>query len=456
MKLKLLALLTIPLIFNSAFSAEKNFYIDSFRYEDNIYSGSKKTELGDRTEVEISAKYIYLPGTFARFRFEVSPEESRENNETSRFEILLGHKYQNLEFNLDLELQSNKSGSGGTALGLDLDSEYTNIKWKVTPSFYVSFFPFNFDGEVGEEFRTWDVTRIKTIKGAPTTISNSPTGSEKIVEKTIPGFVVELKPESVKGLSVYAGFGIASYFYPTNKDFNLLTSTTVVSWERKEDRGYKFGTTLDRKSVELKLEFVGHDASEETGSLLESAGSFYLTSRLSRFVFDTEVTVSKAGANPWPTPRGTTWFETTSPFRKVYSDYFGNAKQDWVGKTDLGVSIRAGFELESITPYLLYRYNGEYFVYIENESAHLLRTADETESHGGLHRVGAGAFINHGDWVVNPELEVKNASNPVFGNASDVRSNRLLSTYKKTDYQLSIFVTYDFGGKNKFGPRGNK
>ena len=146
-------------------ATEKNFYIDSFEYEDTVYSRSKKTELGDGTEIEVSAKYIYQPGTFARLRFETSPEENRENNESSKFEIQLGHQYKNLSMNIDLELQTNKSGTGGTVLGLDLDSEYTNINWKMSPRFNLTFYPFNFDGEVGNEFRTWDVTRIKTIEG---------------------------------------------------------------------------------------------------------------------------------------------------------------------------------------------------------------------------------------------------------------------------------------------------
>ncbi|MCO4795560.1 MAG: hypothetical protein KC493_17710 [Bacteriovoracaceae bacterium] len=452
MKLTSLLLLPVLCTLSVAESAEKTFYIDSFQYEDTVYSRSKKTELGDETEIEISAKYIYQPGTFARLRFETSPEENRENNETSKFEIQLGHKYQNVDFSLDLELQTNKSSNGGTALGLDLDSEYTNIKWNISESFSLTFFPFNFDGEVGEEFNTWDVTRIKTIEGAPTTVSNSPTGSEKIIEKTIPGFVLSVKPSAVKGFGVYAGFGVASYFYPTNPSFDLLTNTSATSWERKEDLGYKFGVNLDRDLAKMKIELVGHDSSDETGSLLEYAGSFYLIGGFSGLVFDTEFTISKAGERPWYTPRGTTWFETTSPFRKIYSDYFGNAGQDWIGKTDFGAGLRVGYEMGDVTPYLLYRYNGKNFVYIEDESAHLLRTADETLSHGGLNRFGAGAYIAYGNWVVNPELEIKNASNPVFGNAADERSNRLLSTYRKTDYQLALFVNYDIDGDNLFKP----
>ncbi len=436
----------------TAYAESKSFFIDSFEYEDRVYSRSKKTELGDQTEIEVSAKYIYQPGTFARLRFETSPEENRENNETSKFEIQLGHKYQSVDFNVDLELQTNKSTNGGSALGLDLDSEYTNIKWQINSMFSFTFFPFNFDGEVGKEFNTWDVTRIKTIDGSPTTVSNSPVGSEKIVEKTIPGFVLGITPEAVKGLGLYAGFGVASYFYPTNPSFDLLTNTTATSWERKEDHGYKFGVDLERENLNLKLEYVGHDRSEETGSLLEYAASAYLIAKMSGFVFDAEVTMSKAGQRPWFTPRGTTWFETTSPFRKIYKDYFGNNVQDWIGKTDFATGLRLGYQIGDFTPYFLFRYQGENFIFIENESAHLLRTADETKSHGGLSRIGTGAYLSYGNWVVNPELEVRNASNPVFGNAADVRSNRLLSTYRKTDYLLTFTVSYDIDGDNAFAP----
>lgn len=449
--MRTLTLITTLLFCTAAATAEtKNFYIDNFEYEDNVYSRSKKTELGDQTELEISVKYIYQPGTYARFRFETSPEENREDNETSRFEIQLGHKYENVTFNADLELETDKSNNGGTALGLDLDSEYTNIQWQVTPAFSFTFYPFNFDGEVGEEFGTWDVTRIKTIEGAPTTVSNSPVGSEKIIEKTIPGFVLAFTPQAVSGFEVYAGFGIASYFYPTNTDFDLLTNTSATSWERKEDLGYKAGVSLEKEAIDLKVEFVGHDSAEETGSLLEYAASFYMVGGLKGLVFDTELTMSKAGDRPWYQPRGTTWFETTSPFRKIYSDYFGNNRQNWIGKTDFAASIRFGYEMGNVTPYLLYRYQGENFIFIEDESAHLLRNADETLSHGGLNRFGGGAYLQYGKWLVNPELEVRNASNPVFGNAADVRSNRLLSTYRKTDYQLTINVSYDFDGGKVF------
>jgi hypothetical protein len=450
--LLLLLLLSTSTSSFAAVSQKNQFYIDSFSYEDFVYSRSKKTELGDQVEIEVAAKYIYRAGTYARFRFETSPEENRENNESSKFEFFLSHKYETVMFNLDLELQTNKSTNGGTSIGIDLDSEYTNIKWEINKSFTFTFFPFNFDGEVGEEFRTWDVTRVKTIEGAPTTVSNSPTGSEKIVEKTIPGFVLNFNPGFVEGLGLYVGFGIASYFYPTNSDFDLLTNTSVTSWERKEDKGYKFGMNFDRQDLDLKIEFVGHDEAKETGALLEYAGSFYLITKLDKLVFDTEFTMSKAGESPWFTTRGTTWFETTSPFRKVYSDFFGNNKQDWIGKTDFAAGARIGYRMGDVTPYVLFRYQGKNFIFVENESAHLLRTADESLSHGGLTRVGTGAFLSYGKWVVNPEFELRNAKNPVFGNASDVRSNRLLSTFRKTDYLITLFVTYDFDGKNLFLP----
>lgn len=447
-------LLLFTLSAQVAVSAEKSksFYIDSFEYEDFVYSRSKKTELGDQVEIDVAAKYIYAPDTYARFRFETSPEDNRTNNETSRFELFLSHKYESIKFALDLELETDKSNNGGTAIGIDLDSDYSYIKWNMTESFYLTFFPFNFDGEVGEEFNTWDVTRINTIDGAPTTVSNSPVGSEKIVTKTIPGVVFGMNPAAVNGLNLYAGFGIASYFYPTNGDFDLVTNTTANSWERKEARGYKFGLNLDREDLDFKIEFVGHDSAEETGSLLEYAGSSYLISRFGGLVFDAEFTLSKAGPRPWYIPRGTTWFETTSPFRKIYSDFFGTNTQDWIGKTDFAIGSRIGYEIGDVTPYVLYRYQGKHFVFIENESAHVLRTADESQSHGGLHRIGGGVFATYGKWVVNPELEMRKASNPVFGNASDVRSNRLLSTYKKTDYLLTLFVTYDFDGENGFKP----
>jgi hypothetical protein len=433
----------------SAAESTPKFHLNYIDYEDYIYSSGQKTQVGDQVELEMAFKYNYDKNTSAQFRFETRPEDNRENNKTDKFELALYHTYKTLDVNLDLELLTNDGTSGGQTLGFDLDSEYTNLRWHITDGTTFTFYPFNFDGEVGEEFYTWDVTRINYIEGSPSTVSGTK-GSNSIAQKTIPGIELSTK---IMDLTVYGGLGVATYIHPTNPSFNLINNASATSWERKEDLGYKFGAKFKSSGTTYtKLEYVGHTQSEETGGLLESAASFYTLTRLSSFIFEGELTWTKAGIQPWEVSRSTGWFERTTTFRPIYSDYYDNT-EDWVGKSDFGLSTKIGMDVtDTLTPYVLYRYQGEYFVFNEPESAHNLRTADETKSHGGLHRIGGGTYLRYGDFVVNPEFEYRRANNPVFGNATDVRSDRFLSSFKKNDYVLQLYVTYDFDGNNTFRP----
>ena len=444
-------LVTLALCAFNSLAAEKTpkFHLDYMDYEDFIYSNGQKTQVGDQIELEMAFKYNYNKSTYARFRFETRPEDNRENNKTDRFELGLYHNYKTLDINLDLELLTNDGSTGGKTLGFDLDSEYTNLRWNINNTTTFTFYPFNFDGEVGKEFYTWDVTRIYYIEGSPSTVSGTQ-GSNRIAQKTIPGFELATIVNYVK---LYAGLGIATYIHPSNSNFNLINNTNATSWERKEDLGYKLGAKYKSTgSTYTKFEYVGHTQSEETGSLLESAASFYTLSRISAFVFEGEITWSKAGTQPWEVSRSTGWFERTTTFRPIYSDYYDNS-EDWVGKSDFGLSAKLGVDLtDSMTPYALYRYQGEYFIFNEPESAHNLRTADDTKSHGGLHRLGGGTYLRYGDFVVNPEFEYRRANNAVFGNATDVSSDRFLSSFKKNDYVLQLYLTYDFDDNKTFRP----
>jgi hypothetical protein len=69
------------------------FFIETFYYEENIYSRGKKTELGDQVELSASLRYQFSDDTYFRARFETFPEENREDNKTSQFELLAFHRY---------------------------------------------------------------------------------------------------------------------------------------------------------------------------------------------------------------------------------------------------------------------------------------------------------------------------------------------------------------------------
>lgn len=435
----------------------KAFYIENFYYEDFIYSKGKKTELGDQAELNAAIRYQHSDETFFRMRFETFPEENRFNNKTGKFELLAGHTYGSVDFTFDLEINTNESANGGTTLGLDLDSEFTNLNWRVGDKVNLAFYPFNFDGEVGVEFNTRDITRINFIEGGPTTVLPNQ-GNNNVIQKTIPGLEFTFGD---KRFNIYAGAGLATYLYPTNPNFDIQNNQTATRWERRTDFGLKFGLNYRSEDARIWIGAVGHSEATETGALHENAASAYGIFRINKsFIFEGEFVTTKNGDRPWRLSRSGTWFEqTTSPgFFPVYSDYNGNL-QDWLGKTDFAAGAKLGFYLQDdVIPYAALRYNGKYFVYKDEESVTNLRTADESLGHGGLIRGAAGTYLHYGNFVVNPEFELRSAKNPVFTNAGDAffannnQSQRLLARFQKTDYLLSIYLTYSFDGSKPFTP----
>ena len=433
---------------------KRGFHMEFLNYEEYAYSKSRKTEIGDQLELDMAVRYQFSNSTFGRFRFLTDPVENRFDNKTSRFEFLGGHVYENFYFQIDSELLTNDESTGGTSIGLDLDSEDTRITYNLGESFLFTFFPFNFDGEVGHEFNTWDVTRIYFIDGAPTTISTSPAGSEKIAEKTLGGFqlVWKANPRKNQGLVLGAGFGAATYQYPANSNFDIQQDPpSTTRWERKEDLGYKAFLLYRTNKFRFEGKYVGHNKAHETGSLLQSAGSLYSVADMNNFLVEAEATMSKAGDAPYRLSDSGEWFGEVSPWQPVYKD-IGGTNQSWIGQTDWAYALKTGYRFGNVTPYLLYRYQGEHFIFRERESAHLLRTNDESESHGGLNRVGFGTYIQSGNFVVNPEFEYLMAQNAVFSNASDVRNDRQNASFVKEDFLVYLIVRYQFDGPKFFRP----
>lgn len=423
--------------------------LDRITYNDKVFSTSKKTELGDESELSMSLRYHVEPTTFTRFRFVTDPVENRYNNKTSRFEIIFAKTFKKINLQIDLDLLTNDTddepNSGGTSVGPDLDSDDTFIVFNMNPKNSIVFYPFNFRSDVGDEFNTLDVTRIFSIEGSPTSIGATPIGSENIVNKTVPGF--EYNFHAGKH-TFYAGVGSASYLYPSNSDFNIETNPVPTSWERKQTTAFKLGYLLiDSDKTKVNLQYLTHNHTDETGALLDTAASLNVFKRMNNFIVELESTMSKAGERPYNVDNTTRWFRnlTPSPFLPVYSDINGD-RQDWVGKTGYGHSLKIGYNFKDVTPYLSLKYQDEYFVFDGDESAHLLRNSDETLSHGGLKRIGLGAYFYEGNLFFRPQIEYQSAENPVFTNSTDQRSDRSLSSFEKNNFILSFNLTYTFDG----------
>lgn len=422
-------------------------FLDRVIVRDDVYSSSRKTELGDQTKLEMAFRYHTDATTFGRMRFVTNPSENRFDNETSLFEFIFSKRFDSLAFQLDLELETNDSDKGGTKLGPDIDSDDTFVSYNFNKHFVGTFYPFNFRTDVGDEFGTPSVTTINYIEGSPSAISQTPAGSEKIISKTVPG--LELSWNN-NGHQVYAGYGIATYLYPTNSDFDIVTSPAATSWERRQMGAYKMGYLYFDKTSRYSLQLIDQNNSEETGTLIQNAASLAVFKKFQNsFLVEFETTFTKAGKNPYRLNRSTNWFNDLTPFEPIYSDYFGNA-QDWINKTGSAQSLKLGYQVtDDVVPYLLVKLQSKHFVFNGEESAHRLRTDDETKSHGGLLRYGIGSYFYYDKFFFRPEIEWRQAQNAVFSKSTDVREDRILSSFKKNDVLFTINVTYTFDGSSK-------
>lgn len=427
----------------------KELVLDQIIYEDNVYSNSKKTELGDNVELGMAFRYQVNKDSFGRFRFETSPRENRTSNKTSKFELIYASKFENFKFQLDLELKTDDGDNGGNTVGLDLDSDDTYLGYAFSENFSGTFYPFNFRADVGNEFRTGDVNEINYIEGSPSSFDFSSKNGGKIVTKTIPG--VEFKYELGEASYAYAGLGIATYLYPADAAYDIESNQSATYWERKEVAAYKAGYlyNVDGDS-RLSVQYVKQNDTEETGALLESAASLNYFKKVSKFVVEAEATITKAGKAPWNIDSAGTWFKDNgsgSGFRPVYTSE-NDVKHEWIGETDSAYALKIGYKMEKMTPYLSLKYQGENFVYDSDNSAHKLRTALDDKSHGGLTRVGLGSYFYYNNLYFNPFLEWQQAKNPVFTTSTSLASDRKLSSFKKENISLQMKVVWTFDGNN--------
>lgn len=452
----------------SPVKTDEKFSLELFSYEDFVYTGSRKTELGDQLELFSRFRYQITDSAWASLGFVTDPDRDRFDNKTSDFELRTGYIYGDLVAQADFTFNTNEDdgAGGGMSFGFDLDSENTFLRYGFSPNWQLTFFPFNFDGEVGVVFNTGDVTRIYYIQGAPASIP--PTQSDAIVgfpsgfqiaQKTIPGFVLRYSKFHGKNdfYSSYLGLGAASYEFPTNGDFDIrnTTTSTTNTWAREEAIGYKFGFLRRKPNSFRSFQFIGQTSDDETGVLLKSAASIYSLERFNSFITELEITASEGGSLPWRIARDGTFgasdLQTTNvATRRVFADRAGEL-QNWTGEWGYGASLRVGLADDSYRPYLSYRYLDENFVYRSRISAHNLRTQNLEESHGGLHGMGFGYFIYKGNFIINPRFEYLIAENDVFTDSNELRQDP--STQTRTDNDFSFFINVSYFFDTRTGPR---
>ena len=150
--------------------------LDRMSYDDNIFSESQKTQLGDQSELGLAVRYHVAPMTFTRLRFVTDPRENRFNNKTSRFELIFAKSFDKFNIQIDLDILTNDTeddpDSGGISIGPDLDSDDTFISYQLNRNHNFVFYPFNFRSDVGDEFNTLDVSRIETVTDSPGSLPN--------------------------------------------------------------------------------------------------------------------------------------------------------------------------------------------------------------------------------------------------------------------------------------------
>ncbi|MFW7379242.1 MAG: hypothetical protein ACOH5I_10575 [Oligoflexus sp.] len=419
---------------------DKAAYLEYLNYEQKVYSSAEDFELGEQTTFGTAFKIHPAEDMFMRLRLEIDPKRNVFENKTSDVELILNHSFDRLEVQADLNLSFDDNDRGATSLGPDTDSDYSFIAYRPVDSLRLIFYPYNFDGAVGRVFYTHDVTHIYYIEGTPDFITNLPLRDTQIRMKTLPGLEAQWK--FLDSWESYVGIAAGRYIYPVDSGFDIQVNDAASRWRTKSDIGYKLGLVYrGAEQAFFRVEYVSHDQADETGSLLASAASVQFEKRFGPLGIYAETSYSVAGSKAYNLDRSTDWFAETTPFRPVYSDFYG-VKQDWLGKKDSAHYAKLSYYFGNQAPYVSYKHVGSNFVYWEEESAHRLRTADRALSHGGLDVYGFGWQIKAGQYTFTPEFEYKIAANKVFGNRLDLREDRELEELNRRASTFTLYTTY--------------
>lgn len=443
----LLGTAILPLSFSPLLGAEenstldsktkKNTFLESAMIKQDIFSTSEGTEAGENTEVEAVLKYYPTEDSFFQLRINTDPDKNEVENKTSKLEFILNHKVSDFTFQMDLEMKSNSSGNN--SVGPDSDSDYTFVEYKISEQWGIKYYPYNFNGELGDEFCSGDVTTVHYIKGKPDNIPHEKDDDISLHTKTLPGLEVTYKP--TENISLMAGFAASRYIYPNDDDFDLRESVNADSWQSKTDKGYKFAASYSDDTTKVELSYISHDEANEAGALLKAASNLQVQKKLGLFTFDLEAAYSKAGTRAYNIDYGNDWFKDEAPWQPIYADENGNLNK-FLGEEDYALFTKFSYQIDKVTPYLSYKRLGEYFVFNEDESAHKLRTVDGSKSHGGLDIYGAGIKMVYGDYEINPKFEYLVAKNEVFGDMDELRETDNVGSRKKDMSRVTLELNY--------------
>lgn len=419
-----------------------SFYMEYLDYEQRVHSTSEITELGEKTKLDAAFKYRFNEDTSIRLRLDIDPYKYPEENKSSKFEVRLNHTYKAFEVQADFDINGDDYDRGATTFGPDDDSDDSFMSYQPFSFLKGVFYPYNFGGEIGNEFRTLDVTRIYYIEGNPSSISEIPKEGERLRSRTIPGFELQLFP--TENLLVYAGIGSVSFSYPGSENFDIKTQTTADFWKIKEDRAYKGGLRFANDTTKVALEYVTHNNAALTGSLLQSASSVQLQQKFANVIIDLERTDTKAGTMPYHLSDDWKWFNNDNGYNPVYVDAF-RQEQNWFGKRGSASMLKLSYDFGDLIPFIAYKTLSENFIYRKLESVEKLRTVDGTQSHGGLRTWKLGTEIKAGKFVIRPEAEYFLANNDVYGNRSDQREYNLNNpSYGRKNTVFTLFTTYQY------------
>lgn len=421
-------------------SDQSKFYIESLNYKEEAFSTSERQGAGQNADIEVVSKYKYSDSTYARFRLKILGETPEyDPKKTSQLEAGIFHKEGRISG--FAEFRVNANDNGGISVGLDDDSYLTMLRFDVHSELNFQYNPFNLGTKIGDEFQTSEVSEVHYIDTPMTVITNLPVNGEEVVSKTAPGVMVNWNPE--KYISASLGFAVASYLYPAGEDATIYEGLVSDRWQKNQDNTVLFRASYDNKdNFGIYVEHASHDSADKAGSLIKAATSIRGYLKESFIKLSAEFTGTKAGQNPYKLDGK--WFANNQAtlFNPSYIDIY-EQKQDWVGQQGSAYMVKVEYVTQNILPFIAYKNYSEHFVYNHKNSAHYLRTADLTKSHGGLTTYSIGSAFKYKGYEFIPEIEHEIAKNEVFLNSGEIRSDRKLNGFKKDNTILKMAINYN-------------
>ncbi|WP_166667339.1 hypothetical protein [Hypnocyclicus thermotrophus] len=361
-------------------------------------------------------------------------------NNKSEYDSSLSMIFQkDIDKKSSVSIESKLNTENGMQFYVDTNSNSTYISHKINNKSTLTFYPFNFKNNIGNEIESLDVTSVNYFNERYTVI-NGTTNLPEITTKSLPGITFNYKLDEVKDIT----FGIGAIQYDSPVDFDVENSTMPTIWQKRIDVGYLASFNYDNEISKFKISYISHNDSEKSHSILKSAISIEMEKYFNNFIFYVEGLYNENGKSPYYISDGS--FAQKVPYEPLY-------KQSWVDKKDYGFMTKLSYEMKNNTPYLKYAYYGENLIYDGENSAHILRTLSNSsnyfntsDSHGGLQVITVGNKYTYKNVSIEPYYEYKKAKNNVFSTQDDLtakedeRVNDL--TDKLSSYGIKINVNF--------------